>query len=296
MSGEEQQKPPVYYQWGDGPLMRAPESPPPPPPPAQPPREVVGKSLALIQREGFDPLLPTPEATAAGYAALVNRGMGVRESALRFWWPDNPDLSVHIALMGGISHRIPEVFGVPLPSLLPPEQRAMVEQQLAGPLYRQHFIVVAEAVLRGFVEVTGVYPRLSMQPMQLDADTVCEGRLDLARETLTDYRTGHEERYWSLHVRATASGLETYNGRDMAATRRDVFSRSVLSGDHVMEGNTIHILRSKRAVWGELSKANPGLFGSWETFKRRYAPSGSWAGDLRKPIIWSRDNNLKEDD
>jgi hypothetical protein len=295
MSGEEQQKPPAYYQWGDGPLMRAPESPPPPPPLAPPPRKVVGKSLALTQREGFDPLLPTPEATAAGYAALVNRGMGVRESAFRLWWPDNPDLEQHIALMGGISHRVTEIFGVPLPVLPPPEKRAMVEQQLRGPLYRQHFIVMAEAVLRGFVEVSGVYPRLSMQPMQLDADTVCEGRLDLARETLTDYRTGHEERYWSLRVRATDKGLETYNGGDVASLRRDFFTKSVLLGDHVMEGNTIRILRSKRAVWSELSKANPGLFDSWETFKSRYASNGSWAGDLRNPIVWSRDNNHKED-
>ena len=282
------------YQWVDGPVLQLPD-PPPSPPPAPPPRAATGPSLALAQQEGRDALLVTPQATAASYAAQVEGGMSMRESAFRLWWPDNPDLGKHIAIMRGVTHRMPEIFGVHLPSLPPPELRAAVVEQLNGPLYRQHFLVLVEAVLRGFVEVKGVYPRLSLGHQLLDNDTICEGRLDLARETMTDYRTDHTERYWSLRVRATQEGLRAYNSVVVTRPRGQIFTETIKAGDHLMDGNTIHILRSKRCVWGELSKAYPGLFSTFETFKTRYATGGSWAGDLRNPIVWGKDRQQKED-
>lgn len=244
------------YQWGDGPVLQLPD-PPPSPPPAPPPQAATGPSLALIQQEGHDALLVTPEATAASYAALVEGGMSMRESAFRLWWPDNPDLEKHIGIMRGITHRMPEIFGGHLPSLPPPELRAAVVEQLNGPLYRQHFLVLTEAVLRGFVEVEGVYPRLSLGRQLLDNDTICEGRLDLARETMTDYRTDHTERYWSLRVRATQKGLRAYSSDEVRRPRGQIFTETIKAGDHFMVGKTIHILHKKAGRVGGVVESLP---------------------------------------
>jgi hypothetical protein len=161
----------------------------------------------------------------------------------------------------------------------------------------------------GSIALLGTHAAHPGAEVAIGVDTLFNGQLDLANESLSDYRSDHTQRYWSLRVLpgagflAMKSELDKQQNPQPAARppskkskRADAFIAALDTREvrwmEGAEGERI-ITSTKREAYDHLSKRHPDLFGTFETFSSSYAGGGVWTEALGFPIIWSNSRSLQ---
>lgn len=239
--------------------------------------------------------------TAVVVHGLAGETMGLREVGLRFTY-DPPQLDAVLQAFAGINHRLLHPHSKP-----EAERWEGIRNEAKQAVLKFQGLAlgaVHSAVDGGLLVLEGIQPGYGAEHRQVDITTIREGDIDVMAESITDYRTNHRERYWSLRLRPTTERMRAgMPQRTEAATRADEFKAVAEQGDHVKDvDGTWVILRTKRDVHKQLSTGPwGGLFGTLGTFNKydRVGDGGAgrWADELwrhhRIEIRWGCDSNMK---
>ena len=167
-----------------------------------------------------------------------------------------------------------------------------------------------EEAATGTLVLTGVYMPLGTGEVVVDADTLERGQLDVLGETLTDYRTDHAHRYFSLRIVPRLDRIKLLKLELLQLLRQlnepqpvskrnraDMFIAAMDAGEIEWqpdpEDPTGRIITTTKAeAYRMLRQKHHAMFGTWKSFDNRYARSGEWTKALGfSSIRWASDHS-----